>query len=320
MIKNNIHSLICPKSGQALSLEKDRLISDQVSYPIRYGVPDFIETQIDTSELFENVQIDYTISSKPWVSPLSATYVELTHNIEHRKFKWVAEHLKRKIRILDIGCGCSKFTHENRSFTLIRENASYYAAVEPSWEMLSQSISEQSILPTFENFTLVRGVGEALPFPDDSFDLIIIKSTLDHCHDAEKTIQECFRVLAPGGTVLITLQNFRSWQRRLIALLMPGKYKRHRKQDHHASPFWPGKLKQLLLDQGFQEIEMSGLGYLSLSRYKLQWLEELITFLPKKLLSDASYLKFIQRAESTFFKLLPGYCGSFVTTAIKPQQ
>ncbi|MFT5141294.1 MAG: SAM-dependent methyltransferase [Rhodothermales bacterium] len=49
-----------------------------------------------------------------------------------------------------------------------------------------------------------------LPFSDDRFDLIVSNSTLDHFHSKDQitiSIRELFRVLKPGGELLITLDN-----------------------------------------------------------------------------------------------------------------
>jgi len=47
------------------------------------------------------------------------------------------------------------------------------------------------------------GDAEALPFPDESFDLVIGHAFLHHMPDPARTIEEAFRVLAPGGTLVI---------------------------------------------------------------------------------------------------------------------
>ena len=49
-----------------------------------------------------------------------------------------------------------------------------------------------------------------LPFADESFDGIVSISTLDHFDSAEKipaAMKELYRVLAPGGTLVITIDN-----------------------------------------------------------------------------------------------------------------
>jgi SAM-dependent methyltransferase len=46
-------------------------------------------------------------------------------------------------------------------------------------------------------------VGEALPFADDSFDLIFSYDVLEHVEDPERCLEECARVLKPGGMFLL---------------------------------------------------------------------------------------------------------------------
>jgi len=50
----------------------------------------------------------------------------------------------------------------------------------------------------------------ALPFEDGSFDAIVSNSTLDHFDDAseiDRSVLELARVLRPGGTLILTLDN-----------------------------------------------------------------------------------------------------------------
>jgi len=46
---------------------------------------------------------------------------------------------------------------------------------------------------------LVRGDVEALPFADQTFDLVVSTSSLHHWRNPARGIRECFRVTAPGG-------------------------------------------------------------------------------------------------------------------------
>ncbi len=49
--------------------------------------------------------------------------------------------------------------------------------------------------------------GEALPFPDDSFDVVHSKDALHHMAHPERALAEYRRVLRPGGTALIIEAN-----------------------------------------------------------------------------------------------------------------
>ena len=51
--------------------------------------------------------------------------------------------------------------------------------------------------------TLVRGVGESLPFPDGRFDFLSMGYALRHVPDLKRAFAEYWRVLKPGGIVLL---------------------------------------------------------------------------------------------------------------------
>ncbi len=46
---------------------------------------------------------------------------------------------------------------------------------------------------------LKKGVAEAIPYPDSSFDLVMLDNVLEHVNDRPLTLREVRRVLKPGG-------------------------------------------------------------------------------------------------------------------------
>jgi SAM-dependent methyltransferase len=62
---------------------------------------------------------------------------------------------------------------------------------------------------------MVRGIAEALPFPEGSFDCVLCKGSLDHFADAAAFMREAARVLRPDGRLVIALANFDALSRRL---------------------------------------------------------------------------------------------------------
>jgi len=43
------------------------------------------------------------------------------------------------------------------------------------------------------------------PFPDGSFDAVVMLATLEHIRDKDPLARECYRLLRPGGRVIITV-------------------------------------------------------------------------------------------------------------------
>jgi SAM-dependent methyltransferase len=56
-----------------------------------------------------------------------------------------------------------------------------------------------------------RGVGEAIPFPNDHFDVVYSTNVLEHVNVPSKVLAEIIRVLKPGGCAQIVVPNYGSW-------------------------------------------------------------------------------------------------------------
>lgn len=55
-------------------------------------------------------------------------------------------------------------------------------------------------------FTVARG--ERIPYPDDSFDLVVSNQVMEHVEGREAFARECHRVLKPGGIMLHHMPNY----------------------------------------------------------------------------------------------------------------
>ena len=100
------------------------------------------------------------------------------------------------------------------------------------------------------NFDVATADVRMLPFRDDSFDLVLSSSTLDHFDEAkgiEISLRELFRVLKPGGRLIITLNNRGNISFRIAAL-----YNRWTGREAYAINFFSGpQLRHLLQQAGF---------------------------------------------------------------------
>lgn len=59
---------------------------------------------------------------------------------------------------------------------------------------------------------VIRAVGEALPFPDASFDAVLAQDILEHVRDPDATLREMRRVIRPDGVALVTVINRFAWR------------------------------------------------------------------------------------------------------------
>jgi ubiquinone/menaquinone biosynthesis C-methylase UbiE len=72
-----------------------------------------------------------------------------------------------------------------------------------------------------DNVMFVEGVGENLPFPDESFDWIVCHTVIEHVRDVEACIREIARVLRHGGYLHLEAPNY-IWPREPhLGIFMP---------------------------------------------------------------------------------------------------
>lgn len=122
--------------------------------------------------------------------------VKISHDMIIKTVKEFAQ--KTTVHILDIGCGWGDFS--NKLDPYIED----YIGVEPSIIELERFQKDGKT----HNRYLVRGFGEYLDFiNDNSRNIILLNSVLDHCYDWKKVIENCKRILAPNGLIIIAMEN-----------------------------------------------------------------------------------------------------------------
>lgn len=58
---------------------------------------------------------------------------------------------------------------------------------------------------------IVNAVGESLPYPDHSFDVVFSANVLEHTNEPAKVLHESLRVLRPGGVLQFVFPNYHSY-------------------------------------------------------------------------------------------------------------
>ncbi len=108
------------------------------------------------------------------------------------------------MRILDVGCG----TGLNASF--LSKSGHTVTGVD-----ISGVAVEQFRKNGFEGFVCDIET-QSLPAPDGSYDLIYASEVIEHCADTSSFLRELFRLLKPGGTLLISTPNSAFWPFRIF--------------------------------------------------------------------------------------------------------
>lgn len=137
------------------------------------------------------------------------------HDIAERTATLALQTARSPRRVLDVGCGTGY---------LLRRLARGY----PDCERFEGIDAAPSMIEAAEGGTgdarlsFQVGVAEHLPYPDESFDLVVSTTSFDHWSDQQKGLQECRRVLTTGGR-LVLVDQFSNWLLPTLAVSRRGK-------------------------------------------------------------------------------------------------
>lgn len=164
----------------------------------------------------------------PEMPELRVTFLQSLAAYEH------AAPLADGARVLDCGSG------EGYGTALLAERARLAVGIDRDPVVVAHAGTRyaQARQATF----IVADVA-ALPFLDASFDLIVCFQVIEHLPNAEAFLREVRRVLAPGGTFMLTTPN----------VLVTGA----RPNPHHIHDFSPTDLRHLL-ERVFDDVELRG--------------------------------------------------------------
>ena len=96
-------------------------------------------------------------------------------------------------RVLDVGCGAGNMIHHLSRYGQV-------TGVDNNPKPLA--VAQE------RGYDVRRGSAEALPVDGNSFDLVALLDTLEHCQDEMAVLRECRRACAPGGHLVLTTPAF----------------------------------------------------------------------------------------------------------------
>jgi SAM-dependent methyltransferase len=98
-----------------------------------------------------------------------------------------------KGRVLEDGCGVGMYAER------LGQYGGQVIGLEYDFERALEAHGRAALI--------VNAAGEGLPFPDESFDLILSHEVLEHVADDRRAAEEMSRLLRPGGRVVVFVPN-----------------------------------------------------------------------------------------------------------------
>lgn len=137
-------------------------------------------------------------------------------------------NMKKGDELLDVGCGRGDFLRGFKDLGLVAQGLDI----------------EKSHSPILEDIELRCANFESEPFPFDSdmFDVVFSKSVIEHLFNPENFMRESYRVLKPGGRIILMTPDWISQMKIFF-------------DDHtHRQPYTVASVKDILNIFGFREV------------------------------------------------------------------
>jgi SAM-dependent methyltransferase len=181
----------------------------------------------------------HPVGSRGFFDDLDQYHFEKLHHL----LRLVDFNAYRGKRVLEVGCGAgidlARFARGGADATGID--------IAPSAIELARANFAQQQLEA----DLRVANGEAQPFVADSFDLVFAHGVVQYTADPQRLVDECRRVLRPGGQAIFQVYNRISWLNALSKLMKVG-------LEHEDAPvlrtFTIGELRALV--SAFREVRI----------------------------------------------------------------
>jgi SAM-dependent methyltransferase len=181
----------------------------------------------------------HPVGSRGFFTDLDQYHFEKLHHL----LRLVDFDAYRDRTVLDVGCGAgvdlARFARGGAIVTGVD-------LTESAIELATANFSQQGLRGDFRVAN-----GEQLPFPDDTFDFVFAHGVVQYTADPRRLVEECRRVLKPGGEALFQVYNRVSWLNALSKLMKVG-------LEHDDAPvllkFSIGEFKELV--RGFSQVRI----------------------------------------------------------------
>ncbi|MEL6316578.1 MAG: bifunctional 2-polyprenyl-6-hydroxyphenol methylase/3-demethylubiquinol 3-O-methyltransferase UbiG [Pseudomonadota bacterium] len=219
--------------------------------------------QTPTRPLRNDLTIYDAVAAQWWSDDLR--WVRTLKNMVPARLRWFDRRLAEAglswegARALDLGCA-GGFMAE-----ALDDRGAQVSGIDPAADAVAAARAHAA--QTGRAIRYDVGVGEALPYEDGAFDVVVCVDVLEHVDDVRRVLAEVARVLRPGGLFLFDTINRTLAARLLVVSLAEDVLGLLPKGAHDPALFIrPAEMKEMLAAAGFAPGAIAGLGPVGIDR------------------------------------------------------
>jgi SAM-dependent methyltransferase len=108
--------------------------------------------------------------------------------LARQRFRAALPHLKPHSRVCDVGCGLGT------------------AFLDYAYRRIASGVAiDDQVVPSVGRWQSIRAdITCGLPVESSAFDHVVMLAVLEHLSDPDPVLREAFRILAPGGSLILT--------------------------------------------------------------------------------------------------------------------
>jgi 2-polyprenyl-3-methyl-5-hydroxy-6-metoxy-1,4-benzoquinol methylase len=170
--------------------------------------------------------------SARWLSKLLLFFPERRLGIENEVMFLPAQP---GAKLLDVGCGAGERLEQMRGL---------------GWTVSGLDFDEKAVgVAKARGLDVSCGTIPGIWFPPETFDVVTMNHVIEHVPDPIELLKECYRILKPGGKVVLTTPNSSSWGHKFFR-----EHWRGLEPPRHLHIFGPSSIEQILKRAGFDAV------------------------------------------------------------------
>ncbi|MEM6670860.1 MAG: bifunctional 2-polyprenyl-6-hydroxyphenol methylase/3-demethylubiquinol 3-O-methyltransferase UbiG [Pseudomonadota bacterium] len=201
----------------------------------------------------------YDAAAEEWWSD-NVRWIRTLRNMVPARLKWFDRHMDwRAARVLDLGCA-GGFMAE-----ALHDRGAEVTGIDPA--SLAVEAARSHARETSRDISYSVGVGEELPYEENTFDAVVCVDVLEHVESLPQVLAEVSRVLRPGGRFLFDTINRNVLARFVTITVAEDLLGILPKGTHDPALFIkPSELRSALSAEGLHPGKMVGLGPVGITR------------------------------------------------------